>query len=183
MARRYRARRARKYELLNYNFQKAMTVALNTYAYITHSVNATQRSYLTVVPAGTYAGVRKVKNFVISIVAAPQHEESNVLLRWCLVYLPQRTSSGDETLNTTDGTSSAADMVQIYEPNQNIIATGTAVGEQGTRVRTSLARNLMNGDQIILFIQYILVTGNLPEGVTSATVNFNVNVQYALCYN
>lgn len=181
MARRYRARRARKYELLNYNYVKPITSTPNAYQYVQHTVNGTGVNFLTVVPPGTYAGVRKVKNFVISVGAAAPEASCTVLFRWLLVYLPQRTSTSNETMNTNSAESAAADMVQIYEPNQHIIASGTGVGDQGIRVRTSLARNLMNGDQIILMINYNPVT--YEPSSSSLNVNFIINVQYALCYN
>lgn len=135
---------------------------------------------LTVVKANATEGLRKVKNFNLSISPNVSIRESGttawlansqIRFEFALIYIPEGTAP--HPLNYSDTSSS------IYEPSQNIIASGVLDPINTFRLSTRLARNLNAGDRIGLIIR-----GYAPDSITGTDFNirFMVNIQYAISY-
>lgn len=136
-------------------------------------------SYIPIVPAVNIAGIRKVKNFTIEINPVLYHNADAVTVIlpfiWALVYVPEGQNPNPNFGNTTGGGS-------LYEPNQNVIISGTGNTSQAQyRKFTRLARNLNSGDRIFFMIRLINAV-NFPEDEDN-TLNISLNINYAICYN
>lgn len=135
---------------------------------------------LTVVKANTTEGLRKVKNFNMAISPTVNTKNSGenvwnwnnqIRFEFALIYIPEGTAP--HPLNYSETSNS------IYEPSQNIIASGVMDPSNTFRLSTRLARNLNAGDRIGLIIR-----GYGPSGVSGVEFNirFMVNIQYAISY-
>nr|QIR82149.1 hypothetical protein [unidentified] len=106
-------------------------------------------SLVEVVPATTTEGTRKVKNITVSATCGPPEAEAP--LYWAIVYVPQGTTPGG--LNIA---AAATDSTSLYEPNQYVMNCGIADPSAGPiRFYTPLARNLNDGDRILLLIRHV----------------------------
>lgn len=160
------------------------TVCFN--AQVTDSVDAgtpLTTNPITIVPATTVLGNRKVKNFTIKVTANLNDDA----IIGVLAYVPEGTDMSKPLVT--------GDVQSLYEPNQNVIATfvippnctrnanaelGTASAPTQITVSNRLARNLNTGD----CIQLALVspngitagdgTGTAPECVICGTVNYSI---------
>lgn len=127
------------------------------------NLSGTATTAVVVVPPTTTEGMRKAKNFTVSLV--PQGDDLATPVWWALVYVPEGTQAG--SLNFTNTTAS------LYEPNQFVINCGISDPTAGPiRFFTPLSRNLNSGDAI-----YMLV-GN-PSASTPAVQG---TARYAIAY-
>lgn len=136
---------------------------------------------LTIVKANATEGLRKVKNFNLTIAPTVSVRESgetvwngNSQFRFemALVYIPEGTAPHPLNYSGTNDS--------IYEPSQNIILSGVFDPTNTFRISTRLARNLNQGDRIGL-----LIRGMLPDSVSGIeySIRFMVNCQYAISYS
>lgn len=126
-----------------------------------------QNILLGMIPSIEQQGVRKCKNFELSMVSQQWSNNENVPVFWALVYVPEGTEANALHLGAGDVTAS------LYEPNQNVIMSGVWPSNQTAnyKVKTRLARNLNAGDSIWLVLR------------TAATVANNVTKPYAISMN
>ena len=121
--------------------------------------------------ASPVLGTRKAKNFTLTLVTS-----SPVPFFFALVYVPEGTNpSGLNAGSTVE--QNVLISASLYEPNQNVIMSGSFGGPNSTveRYKTRLARNLNSGDSIFL------VFHNLVPG-DSASENVAVQCNYAISY-
>ena len=123
---------------------------------------ASSTTSVEIVPATTVEGMRKVKHVTVN--CSTTHA---VPLYWALVYVPQGTVPGVLNVATT------ADQTSLYEPNQFVMNCGIADPDAGPiRIWSPLARNLNDGDRILLLITH----------TNSATVGVFALCRYAITY-
>ena len=151
----------KKYSWEHYTFQRGATIAaqqkLNLYALVVPSTNS--------------LGMRKCKNFTLSIIV-----QTSFPVFWALVYCPDGTQPtalrvGGDNIENTPNTIGA---VSLYEPNQNVIMSGVlpANSTSPQRVSNKLARNLNSGDQIYMVF---------GTDVLSAQINFSIACDVSFC--
>lgn len=124
-------------------------------------------------------GMRKVKNFTLRF-APPTHTQS---FNWALVYVPEKTvpqnlMTVDSALPNAEFGPNTATAVSMYEPNQNVIMSGTISRDLGqSTFRTRLARNLNSGDQIVLLIRAISTTNDttIDTNLMYAQLNYVIS--------
>lgn len=131
-----------------------------------------QNLALNMVPAIAQQGVRKCKNFELSMVGSPWSDESSVPVFWALVYVPQGTNPSSINIGAESTTAS------LYEPNQNVIMTGIWPSNLTTmyKVKTRLARNLNSGDSIALVLR------TASELADDTTKSFAISLNYAISF-
>lgn len=134
---------------------------------------------LTVIAASANQGIRKVKNCRVSIspiiTQTIDGTSTNVIIpcRWALVYVPE--GQNPNVLSTGEG------ITSLYEPNQNVISSGTLISGYIPSTKSSrLARNLNSGDRIMLLMTFATPTQIEPDTLSMA---INVNVSYAIAYS
>nr|QIR82169.1 capsid protein [unidentified] len=116
-----------------------------------------------IVPATTVEGMRKVKHVTVNCSAM----SVEFPIYWALVYVPQGTTPGALNIATT------ADETSLYEPNQFVMNCGIADPDAGPiRVWSPLARNLNDGDRILLLCTHI----------NSASLTIYALSRYAITY-
>lgn len=135
-------------------------------------------NYANVVSATNSTGMRKVKNFSIEIhpcIYSNEGQSLSIPYCWALVYVPEGQNFTPDFGNTTNGGS-------LYEPNQNVIISGSGVcGDAGPRRFTRMARNLNSGDRIYLLLAFFVPNNYGGPAPALATMSFTCN--YAICYN
>lgn len=140
-----------------------------------------RQALIPIVSATTQEGVRKVKNFTISIttplytatgVSEGTVNQYNNVFYYALIYLPEGITA-NELSSTGD----------LYRPSQNVMKAGIVNSQNGKiRVFSRLARNLNAGDSIYLLIgTNANMLGTIPTD--DSRRRFNVLTQYAICYN
>ena len=123
---------------------------------------ASSTTSVEIVPATTVEGMRKVKHVTVS--CSTTHA---VPLYWALVYVPQGTTPGALNVATT------GDETSLYELNQFVMNCGLADPDAGPiRIWSPLARNLNDGDRILLLITH---TNSAAVGVFAVS-------RYAITY-
>ena len=121
-------------------------------------VNASGDGGVTVVPATSIQGMRKVKHLTLNM--ANYGTGSASVLYWALVYVPAGTSAN--TLQVDSGS--------MYEPNQYVMSSGVFDFDGGPlRVHCPLSRNLNSGDTIALVVHSL-----------AATVTYYYTLSYAI---
>lgn len=138
-------------------------------------------SFIPIVTASNVSGMRKVKNFTIEInpILTNGSNAYSIPFAWAIVYVPEGQNPSPEFGNNTGGGS-------LYEPNQNVIMSGTGVtSQQSYRKFNRLARNLNSGDRIYLLIRLINTAGITLSGDQDdgPTLTIGTNVSYAICYS
>lgn len=121
------------------------------------------------------AGMRKVKNISVRIASTlPNTVTAGGSCVMALIYAPQGTT--DEQVWLSSG---AGSMVSLYEPNQNVIASGIVNYQTHATVYMGnrLARNLNSGDAILLVLKAL---NTIPQ---NASVTYAITVNYAICYS
>lgn len=119
-------------------------------------------------------GIRKVKNFTLRITHG-----CPTPLFFALVYVPAGQTASNLTFGTVEGQN--VSPASLYEPNQNVIMSGTVdtgsttYPTRATVFRTRLARNLNSGDSIQL------VLGQAFPGVTDP-FPIAISINYAICF-
>ena len=129
----------------------------------------TGKAAIDVVNFSPTEGMRKVKNLTISMVSNFSGQSSSALddVYWALVYVPEGNSINP--LNVTNPGS-------MYEPNQYVMSCGIMNFSSGpNRIYTPLARNLNNGDRIVLVLKDVNPSGDGTSGRT-----YNYVVRYAI---
>lgn len=127
---------------------------------------------LQIVSQAVTQGIRKVKNFTLSIAPMIFNSDGDALtipIRYALVYVPEGTNPSALQIG--------AGVNSLYEPNQNVIMQGSFLSSNPYRTYTRLARNLNSGDSIYLLM---VANSNGSWGTNSAT--FGVNLNYAIAY-
>lgn len=135
----------------------------------------------TLISAIDTQGVRKCKNFELSLTGGPfaptgqtQGDNIQAPIFFALVYVPQGTEPSQINIGQPDGCAS------LYEPNQNVIMAGVWPGDLTAPFvkKTRLARNLNSGDRIVL------VTSAPPFGAASSTYSkmLAVTLNYAISF-
>lgn len=109
----------------------------------------------------TLAGTRKAKNFTITMVC-----DQDVPVMWAIVYKPEGVDV--KGLNAT-GTGNS-----IYEPNQNVVATGVYTKGQQNRWTSRMARNLSSGDSIVLLLSFYTNE--------SLAIDWTAQISYAISF-
>lgn len=109
----------------------------------------------------TLAGTRKAKNFTISIVSSTDDP-----FMWAIIYKPEGVD--------IKGLAALGNSKSIYEPNQNVIATGIYTKGQQNRWNTRMARNLQSGDSIVLLTSFFT-----PDATTIA---WSAQISYAISF-
>ena len=123
---------------------------------------ATSTTSVEIVPATTVEGMRKVKHVTVTLTATTE-----VPIYWALVYVPQGTTPGGLNVATT------GPVTSLYEPNQYVMNCGVADPTAGPiRVWSPLARNLNDGDRILLLVRHM--DGQL--------LSVNALARYAITY-
>ena len=162
--------RRRKY----YRTLKRTKYSNETYAAITKaSFQAANQYYATMIKETNILATRKVKNFTLTF-----STNADGPFFWALVYVPEGTSPSNLNAGSGFDTSHPQqfNVLSMYEPNQNVIMSGTFGGSQGQTIRykTRLARNLCSGDQIMLIYRPI---ANYSSDVTVISM-----LNYAICF-
>lgn len=122
----------------------------------------TSTTSVEIVPATTVEGMRKVKHVTVTLTAT-----SEVPFYWALVYAPQGTTPGVLNVATT------GDETSLYEPNQFVMNCGVSDPTAGPiRVWSPLARNLNDGDRILLLVRHM----------DGQPLNVNALTRYAITY-
>lgn len=133
-----------------------------------------QTTALVLIADSNVQGVRKCKNFELSLCGAAwgNTDNPNTPVVWALVYVPEGTEPTALRFGELNNPAS------LYEPSQNVIMSGIwpATQTSNYKVKTRLARNLNSGDSI-----YLLLRPGAPmeEGADKAVV---VNLNYAIAY-
>lgn len=163
----YVPRAIKRYSNETTNFFKTFSVSSATIA---------QNSDV-VIPVSSAQGVRKVKNFTLTLTGTPftladDASAINIPLIWALVYVPEGTSPSNLNIGSSSG------AVSLYEPNQNVIMCGQWPPTLTTpyTVRSSLARNLNSGDSIYL------VYANMSQYSQDMKKAIGVTLNYAIAY-
>ena len=132
---------------------------------------------MLLIPASKNQGMRKAKNFDLSI----QTSGMNVPVHFALVYVPEGQKPGKMNFpapySIPDDNVPAA-PASLYEPNQNVIISGVLPTDTTNPIhfRTRLARNLNSGDAIYLCIEPSFASEAHTYGLLEAQLN------YAICY-
>lgn len=131
-----------------------------------------QNLAINMIPAIAQQGVRKCKNFELSMVSEPWSNEDTAPVFWALVYVPQGTSPSQIQVGSSTNTAS------MYEPNQNVIMTGIWPSNLTSmyKVKTRLARNLNSGDSIYLVLRN---AGDIEE---NASKPYAISCNYAISF-
>lgn len=161
MARRSRRSRRKPYKVVKYsNETQDFSDTLPA------TPNAKLNMQATMVPALNVQGMRKCKNFTLQIITT-----SRIPITFALVYVPQGTTPSALSFGSPGA------PLSMYEPNQNVIMSGTVIdGSAQQTWRTRLARNLNSGDYIAL------VLGTADNFNVSAEPAISVTFNYAITY-
>lgn len=131
----------------------------------------------TLISAIDTQGVRKCKNFELSLTGTPFTKDADgsiahVPMFFALVYVPQGTQPSLINIGNPDSAAS------LYEPNQNVIMSGVWPSDLTAPFvkKTRLARNLNSGDRIVL----VMSCPQFGEGAHSK--NLAVTLNYAISF-
>lgn len=177
-------RRYKKYRKYN-KLVKSVKYSNETFAFIAGIDNSTQGTYgfsvNEIVPApSNVLGTRKVKNFTINILVEETLTKSSgeadafdrARIAWALIFLPEGIQPS--TLNFgNQGT-----PLSLYEPNQNVIASGVCDSNQTYRFKSRLARNLNAGDTIVFVMRDLQSPDANEEVITLAAVSINYAITF-----
>lgn len=112
-------------------------------------------------------GVRKAKNFTLNIAC-----DSGEPFQWALVYVPQGFPDKSLTLDVGVETASS-----IFEPNQNIIMSGTTwYNCPQNKFTTRLARNLNSGDSIYILLRQLVIHPEPAQAHFYCTLNYAITL-------
>jgi len=148
-----------------YRFRKKSNKYSIVRMYTTLGVTSYAQVYdFKVIDPTTIQGMRKAKNFQIQFAAASGATNPRGIV-WALVYVP-----AGYTPNSFQSSG------ELYEPSQNVIASGLYdLSGPGNSARqfTRLARNLNAGDGVYLLVSAVGTGDNL-------TLNVDVLITYAI---
>lgn len=129
---------------------------------------------LQIITPAVTQGIRKVKNFTLSIAPTlidPANGNAQVYIpvRYVLIYVPEGTNPNQIQIG--------AGVNSLYEPNQNVIIQGSFLTGTPYRTSTRLARNLNSGDSI-----YLLMAASNTAAWGTQKATFGINLNYAIAY-
>lgn len=129
----------------------------------------------TLISAIDQQGVRKCKNFELSLTGTPFASGDTIAhapMFFALVYVPQGTEPSQISIGNPEAAAS------LYEPNQNVIMSGVWPSDLTAPFvkKTRLARNLNSGDRIVL------VMASPPFGEGAFEKNIAVTLNYAISF-
>lgn len=152
----------RAYKTIRYSNETvslASDITLNT-----DPVKATTQHF-ALIKSTDVQGMRKAKNFTLNIAC-----DSPEPFQWALVYVPQ--GFPEKSLTIDIGVNSSA---SIFEPNQNIIMSGTTwYNCPQNKFTTRLARNLNSGDAIYILLRQLVLHSE------PAPIHFYCTLNYAI---
>lgn len=136
-----------------------------TYGFAASIPATTTQNTAVLVGATEVKGMRKVKNFRLTITS-----DVDVPCAWALVYVPEGLSASTLAVGTADNPAS------LYEPNQNVIMSGWIAPNPGNAqtFTTRLARILNSGDKIVFCFR--------PTQGGSEGKNIICSLNYAIAY-
>lgn len=178
----YRTRITRPLKTIRYSsetYNDATSLTWNTDLQPVTGAKEYIGSFVPIVNSINISGMRKVKNFTVEINPVFYDNTNNSLLTlpfiWAIVYVPEGQNPNPKFGNSSGGGS-------LYEPNQNVIMSGTGSTSQSQyRKFSRLARNLNSGDRIYFLIRIINATNIADDN--QSVLNISLNVNYAICYN
>ena len=155
------------------NETNAMAVDLQTESDITEAYRQ-GKLQMMLVPASDNQGMRKAKNFDLSM----QSNNMGSTVHFALVYVPEGQKPSDMTLPAINQ-SSSTQPASIYEPNQNVIISGVLPPSTTAPIhfRTRLARNLNSGDAI-----YLCLEPGFAQAEHTTFGELDAQLNYAICY-
>lgn len=157
-----------KYSNETYNFTDSLAI---------NSPSVKTNAYSTVIASIEQQGVRKCKNFELTLTGTPfvpnqaDTPSEAVPLFWALVYVPQGTEPSQINIGSYEAPAS------LYEPNQNVIMSGVWPADLTAPYikRTRLARNLNSGDSIAFVLA-------IPPFKDDDTIKYSKNIAMTLNY-
>lgn len=157
-----RTRRTRPLKTVKYS-NETYTTAFQ----IPPNSSVQQHAYL-VAPI-TAQGMRKAKNFTLRIACSP----NSPLIFWALVYVPDGTLP-QNLIIPPFVTPQQPTAVSFYEPNQNVIMSGSVYPNSPQETyRTRLARNLNSGDSLVLLVR--CPYSDAAAGTVFASCNYAIS--------
>lgn len=181
----------RRYKVAKYSSENYSNFGIFNYNDISPndgtSAGSIKKSYygpppLAIISSTNISGMRKVKNFTIELNPAFQAATTaqgsldpiNVPYVWALIYVPEGQDPSPNFANSGVGGGS------LYEPNQNVIISGTGLTNTPLpRKVTRLARNLNSGDRIY-FVMRLSVE---PYNIAASRLTISLGANYAICYS
>lgn len=165
----------------NETFANAVTV---TALPLTSEIGA-KNYWIPVITPATIAGMRKAKNFTITISCIPPVISSvklPIIISAMLIYVPEGTSPSPPEFNFLPEPSNfptPATLNAIYKPDQNVIMSkiGNITETGNITMRNRLARNLNSGDQVGVLLT-VFKSINSESQQFAAIVNANYAVTY-----
>lgn len=165
----------------NETFANAVTVT----ALAADSDIGAKNYWIPVITPATVAGMRKAKNFTITISCIPPVLNSvklPIIISAMLVYVPEGTAPNAPEFNFLPEPSSfptPATLNAIYKPDQNVIMSkiGNITETGNITMRNRLARNLNSGDQVGVLLT-VFKSINAQAQQFPAIVNANYAVTY-----
>lgn len=148
---------------------KALKYSNETYTgAATFDNDGTNTMTISFVPPIQSLGVRKCKNFTLSIIS-----QVTAPVLFALVFVPEGTAPSVLNSGNTVTESGSLATLSLYEPNQNVIISGIFGGANTNveRFKTRLSRNLNAGDQIILVWRPLAA---INDGQICASLNFAI---------
>ena len=129
------------------------------------------------IPSTNVMGVRKVKNFTLTILLKfpVGSNDINTPCYFALVYIPEGLDPSELKIGQEIPSNTNTLIAEsFYEPNQNVIMQGFIDGAQVYRYKSKLARNLNSGDKIMLIWR--------PFADFTSQALFSYTLNYALAY-
>lgn len=167
MPRRYRRRR---YYPIQRSIKSVRYSAENYDSFYSVNLQTDTQYNIPFVYATELGGMRKAKNFTLNF-----DTTSEIPFLFALVYLPQGTTIN--TLNLVgENASHNPQAGSLYEPNQNVILSGTfgGPGTSHSKYFSRLARNLNSGDAILLIYRPVATTTEATFVSVIATLSFAI---------
>lgn len=143
--------------------------------------------WIPVITSSSVAGMRKAKNFSITLTCIPPTLSSNtaiydipVIVSAMLIYLPEGTKpmAPDYSALPEPEYPTPAPLTNVYKPEQNIIMSklGNITTSGSITMRNRLARNLNSGDSVgILLSVFSLPLENASQFPIVVSANYAVS--------
>lgn len=136
--------------------------------------------YKTIVPRSNVAGIRKVKNFDITMSLGIGDSGVIEPILYALMYVPEGANVAQIVPQLNQPYFGEANQeppfVEMLAANQWVIGCGCVTTNSTTRYRSRLSRNLNDGDSVVLIFWQ-------TEGVAIDEKHINATGNYAIRYN
>lgn len=135
---------------------------------------------MCMIPPSQNQGMRKAKNFTLTLTKTDSDGALTTPIAWALVYCPNSVTPSN--INIANWTATNSSPVSFYEPNQNVIMSGVLPANSNASAvfRTRLARNLNSSDTIFLVLTNVLTDAQHTANPCNFSVSASLN--YAICY-